>query len=141
MIAISSAADRPKAFALIALATTLSIVAGPGNPRLQETHKQSPRSVTQLAFSWIHYPGYTVFSNVHINLYTAPVWISSLLNFVSITVILYFLEEKLLNNKKEGKSQETINSRWPSKYWAFPALFQLSKFLVFLLLSINYRII
>lgn len=76
--AISTHADRPKAYSGLNAATMISIIVGP---------------VIQAIFWWCPYPGYKIFGNVKFHIYSAPIWVAALTNFVSVAIICCLFEE------------------------------------------------
>ncbi|CAD6186863.1 unnamed protein product [Caenorhabditis auriculariae] len=92
VVAISSSKDRPRAFTCISAATIFSIIIGP---------------LVQLAFTRIPYPGYTLLPRVHLHVYSAPIWIASLTNFVAIAVILCYIRDA--RKRKPAAERKKIN--------------------------------
>lgn len=54
----------------------------------------------QLIFSGISYPGFELLPGLHFHLYSAPIWIASATNFVSIAIIYCVLDEMPLRKVK-----------------------------------------
>ena len=65
-------------------------------------------TVIQLVFSAIKYPGVQVLPHIYFHLYSAPIWVATFANFVSIAVIIYLLEERLPKPRKGCKKCPVI---------------------------------
>lgn len=76
--AISTHADRPKAYSGLNAATMISIIVGP---------------VVQALFFWCPYPGFQIIGSIKFHIYSAPIWIAALTNFVSVAIICCLFEE------------------------------------------------
>ncbi|CAD6196977.1 unnamed protein product [Caenorhabditis auriculariae] len=87
--AVSLERDRPQAYSTITSATMLSIIVGP---------------IIQIAFTKIDYPGYEIFPNVRFHIYSAPIWVAAVTNFISIAIIYFMLDELPKRAKKLATS-------------------------------------
>ncbi|WKX95199.1 hypothetical protein Q1695_012005 [Nippostrongylus brasiliensis] len=77
--AVSTTEDRARAYSAIVVANMLSVVFGP---------------ICQLAFANVPYPGYVVFEGfLKFHIYSAPIWIAWLTNFISVAIIWFGLRE------------------------------------------------
>ncbi|ETN85053.1 hypothetical protein NECAME_06600 [Necator americanus] len=77
--AVSTTEDRARAYSAIVVANMLSVIIGP---------------ICQLAFSNMPYPGYELVKGfLKFHIYSAPIWIASATNFVSIAIIVYGLRD------------------------------------------------
>uniref|UniRef100_A0A0K0CY47 MFS domain-containing protein n=1 Tax=Angiostrongylus cantonensis TaxID=6313 RepID=A0A0K0CY47_ANGCA len=77
--AISTEQDRAKAYSAFVVANMLSILVGP---------------ICQLIFSFIRYPGFVLIEGfLKFHIYSAPIWIATLTNFVSVAIIHYMLKD------------------------------------------------
>ncbi|VDK53199.1 unnamed protein product [Cylicostephanus goldi] len=93
--AVSSPDDRARAYSAFVVASMLSVVVGP---------------VCQLAFSNMPYPGYVIIENaLKFHIYSAPIWVASLTNFVSIAIIIYGLKDVHVAEKLEKKSVNELS--------------------------------
>ncbi|VDM56746.1 unnamed protein product [Angiostrongylus costaricensis] len=81
LAAVSTTQDRAKAYSAFVVATMLSIVIGP---------------VCQLIFASIRYPGFVLIEGfLMFHIYSAPIWIATFTNFISVAIIHYFLIPRL----------------------------------------------
>ncbi|KAJ1354225.1 hypothetical protein KIN20_011100 [Parelaphostrongylus tenuis] len=77
--AVSTAQDRAKAYSAFAIANVLSTIVGP---------------LCQLIFSSIRYPGFVLIEGfLKFHIYTAPIWVATFTNIVSVTVIYCGLKD------------------------------------------------
>ncbi|CAL2051114.1 unnamed protein product [Caenorhabditis brenneri] len=76
--AISSHSDRSDAFSLFNGAYMLASVIGP---------------MAQMMFSSVKYPGVEFLPDMKFHIYSAPIWIAAVTNFLSIAVIKLYLRE------------------------------------------------
>ncbi|KAL6736104.1 hypothetical protein Aduo_006493 [Ancylostoma duodenale] len=92
--AVSTTEDRARAYSSIVVANMLSVVVGP---------------VCQLAFSRMRYPGFVLIEGfLKFHIYSAPIWIASMTNFVSIAIIIYGLKD-IHRDKNREKDEEMFN--------------------------------
>ncbi|VDO72379.1 unnamed protein product [Heligmosomoides polygyrus] len=88
--AISTLQDRARAYSAIVVANMLSVVIGP---------------ICQLAFANMPYPGYRIIDDfLKFHIYSAPIWIASMTNFVSVAIIWLGLQEVHPHHKRSGES-------------------------------------
>lgn len=84
--AISTLQDRARAYSAIVVANMLSVVIGP---------------ICQLAFANMPYPGYRIIDDfLKFHIYSAPIWIASMTNFVSVAIIWLGLQEVHPHHKR-----------------------------------------
>ncbi|EGT47539.1 hypothetical protein CAEBREN_19641 [Caenorhabditis brenneri] len=76
--AVSSHSDRSDAFSLFNGAYMLATVIGP---------------MAQMMFSSVKYPGVEFLPDMKFHIYSAPIWIAAVTNFISIAVIKLYLRE------------------------------------------------
>lgn len=75
----STSKDRSRAIAFVTCGQALGLTSGPA---------------MQLLFTWLNYPGYSLFGGFHLNMYTAPAYFACALNFFgALTLYLYFQEK------------------------------------------------
>ncbi|XGW09520.1 hypothetical protein V3C99_011645, partial [Haemonchus contortus] len=88
IVAVSSTEDRAKAYSAIAVANMISIVIGP---------------LCQLAFSNMPYPGHEIIEGVlKFHIYSAPIWIASATNFISVAIIWFGLRDVYTATKRDS---------------------------------------
>ncbi|TKR69378.1 hypothetical protein L596_021548 [Steinernema carpocapsae] len=75
----STESDRSRAVAITTMSIPLGILIGP---------------VIQLLFTPIGYPGVTVFTGGHINMYTAPVIFALLCNIMALLLLIFYFKDK-----------------------------------------------
>uniref|UniRef100_A0A0K0DDV6 Solute carrier family 46 member 3 n=1 Tax=Angiostrongylus cantonensis TaxID=6313 RepID=A0A0K0DDV6_ANGCA len=79
LAAVSTTQDRAKAYSAFVVATMLSIVIGP---------------ICQLIFASIRYPGFVLIEGfLMFHIYSAPIWIATFTNFISVAIIHYALKD------------------------------------------------
>ncbi|KAK5981334.1 Transporter major facilitator family protein [Trichostrongylus colubriformis] len=87
IVAVSTTEDRARAYSAIAVANMISVVIGP---------------ICQLAFSNLPYPGYELIDDfLKFHIYSAPIWIASATNFISVAIIQYGLRDVHSNERQE----------------------------------------
>lgn len=75
----STVKDRSRAIAFVTCGQALGLTSGPA---------------MQLLFTWLNYPGYSLFFGFHLNMYTAPAYFACAMNlFGAITLYLFFNEK------------------------------------------------
>ncbi|VDO78312.1 unnamed protein product [Haemonchus placei] len=88
IVAVSTTEDRAKAYSAIAVANMISIVIGP---------------LCQLAFSNMPYPGHEIIEGVlKFHIYSAPIWIASATNFISVAIIWFGLRDVYTATKRDS---------------------------------------
>ncbi|TKR69382.1 hypothetical protein L596_021550 [Steinernema carpocapsae] len=58
--------------------------------------------VIQLLFTPIGYPGVTVFTGGHINMYTAPVIFALLCNIMALLLLIFYFKDKTTATRSRG---------------------------------------
>ncbi|KAJ1354213.1 hypothetical protein KIN20_011088 [Parelaphostrongylus tenuis] len=77
--AVSATGDRARAYSVFVIANMFSILVGP---------------ICQLMFSSIRYPGFVLIEGfLKFHIFSAPIWIATLTNFVSVAIIHYGLKD------------------------------------------------
>ncbi|GMR62194.1 hypothetical protein PMAYCL1PPCAC_32389, partial [Pristionchus mayeri] len=71
---VSSEENRSSAYSLTAAAGIMSIIVGPA---------------AQLAFNGVSYPGYEIFPNIRLHIFSAPIWLALITNVIVILIILF----------------------------------------------------
>ncbi|KAK6022952.1 hypothetical protein OSTOST_11330, partial [Ostertagia ostertagi] len=87
MVAVSTTEDRARAYSAIAVANMIS--------RLL---------LDLLAFTHMPYPGYEIIENVlKFHIYSAPIWIASATNFISVAIIWFGLRDVPSSGKRDSE--------------------------------------
>ncbi|PIO71287.1 hypothetical protein TELCIR_06813 [Teladorsagia circumcincta] len=113
MVAVSTTEDRARAYSAIAVANMISVVIGP---------------VCQLAFTHMPYPGYEIIENLlKFHIYSAPIWIASATNFISVAIIWFGLRDVPSSGKRDKTAGTGCNPEeytWcDTAYSTWPVLF------------------